>query len=191
MDFWQIPIQLNSVQKNKKKLTFEKIAPLLLTISSVGFFDATIICNIFSLGVNSVELHIEIRNCIIAILGNDTLCFFHIFVFSYRVPPVYQITWGDKKKREISKILEKKKRIYVKNWRNFLERRINPLSDWCWFGSICIFSIFIMVTTQKLRNLTLTTFFVICNIPWNQFLNKNYRVNWFHEFFSSENWKCM
>ena len=66
----------------------------------------------------------------------------------------------------------RKKRIYVKNWRNFLGRRINPLSDWCWFGSICIFSIFIMVTTQKLRNLTPTTFFVICNIPWNQFFSK-------------------
>ena len=64
----------------------------VLTVSSVGFFDATIISDIFSLCVDSVELQIEIWNCIIAILGNDTLCFFHIFVFGYRVPPIYQIT---------------------------------------------------------------------------------------------------
>ena len=64
-----------------------------VTISTICFLDTTIIGNVFSLGINSIQIQVN-RGCrVISVLFNYAPCFVEKLEKCVNFPPIFQITY--------------------------------------------------------------------------------------------------
>ena len=65
---------------------------LVLTISPVCLLYSSIVSDVLSLSVDTIQGDIKLRNCKVAVLFNDTLSLFLKLLVSQWLPPVFNFT---------------------------------------------------------------------------------------------------
>ena len=67
-----------------------------LTISPVGFFDPSVVCDVLALSVDAVQLDVDLLRREVPVLRDDALGLLQELLHRLRLPPVAKISFKNK-----------------------------------------------------------------------------------------------